>query len=67
MVELYLHSPIYLQGVALNYLSIGTTSLPFSFIYERLPTSISDVRQSYLVFDITPESRNRGARVNVLC
>jgi hypothetical protein len=37
MVELYLHSPVYFHGVALNYLSTGTTLLSYlnDYLTER--------------------------------
>jgi hypothetical protein len=55
MVELYLHSPICLHGIVLNYLSTGTTlPLPSATEYYYIIFSLS----GFAIF--VGEDQNRG-------
>jgi hypothetical protein len=64
-VDLYIHFPIRLHGVVLNYLSTGTI-LPLPFYvtqYGMVPTRIQDVTsQKAVLFTATAERASNLAR-----
>jgi hypothetical protein len=56
MMELYLHSPIHLHGMAINYLSTGLTLpyIPETNISEKLSTTFKcDIKITALLFRST--------------